>query len=137
VLSCFLTELDGVVAASANTEPLVVIGTTTHRAQLDRAILRPGRLDLQVELRLPNAQERLAVLSARADELPLSEALSNNRAATLASVAAAAVGASYSDLVNVWREAAMLALREDVHSNAVQINHLARSVELLRARLNR
>eukprot|EP00013_Stygamoeba_regulata_P009776 CAMPEP_0177687614 /NCGR_PEP_ID=MMETSP0447-20121125/34221_1 /TAXON_ID=0 /ORGANISM="Stygamoeba regulata, Strain BSH-02190019" /LENGTH=684 /DNA_ID=CAMNT_0019197865 /DNA_START=140 /DNA_END=2195 /DNA_ORIENTATION=- len=137
VLSCFLTELDGVVSASSSAEPLVVIGTTTHRSQLDRAILRPGRLDLQVELHLPNVSERVTLLRAHADRLPLSERLSSDCETILRSAAERLVGASQSDLENVWREAAMLALREDVHSAVIDRIHVAQGVDLMCSRLKR
>ncbi len=58
-LNQLLSEMDGFEAGSN-----VVVMAATNRAEiLDPALLRPGRFDRQVEIPLPNQQERTAILA--------------------------------------------------------------------------
>lgn len=59
ILSTFLNELDGLGSSSNN---IVVIGCCCSRENLDPAILRPGRFDIQIELSFPNYKDRIEFL---------------------------------------------------------------------------
>jgi vesicle-fusing ATPase len=50
VVNQLLTNLDGVEALNN----IVVIGMTNRKDLIDEAILRPGRLEVHVEIGLPN-----------------------------------------------------------------------------------
>ncbi|WP_165483018.1 AAA family ATPase [Legionella genomosp. 1] len=54
-----LTYLDGVDAI----ENLMIIGLTNYFERLDEALIRPGRLDVHINIGLPNYKDRLAILS--------------------------------------------------------------------------
>ena len=41
---------------------IIVIGATNLSSTLDQALLRPGRFDHKIEVRLPNTQERSEIL---------------------------------------------------------------------------
>jgi len=58
VLAGLLEQLDGF----DRREGVVVIGACNYPDQLDPAIRRPGRLDRQLEITLPDAQSRLSIL---------------------------------------------------------------------------
>ena len=63
ILSCFLTEMDGVAHEAHHEHSLlhrrvIVVGTTVERALLDAAILRPGRFDEHVATFLPRRLQR-------------------------------------------------------------------------------
>ncbi|WP_313059722.1 AAA family ATPase [Agrobacterium cavarae] len=56
----FLLEcLDG----AGGRQKIVTIGATNHPHAIDRAILRSGRIERQIELRLPSAKERADILA--------------------------------------------------------------------------
>ncbi len=67
VVGQLLTELDGLEPASG----LLLIGATNRPDVLDPALLRSGRLDLQLKVDLPDRESRLAILTVHNQERPL------------------------------------------------------------------
>jgi cell division protease FtsH len=67
VVNALLEQLDGAVGR----EGVIVIGTTNDRDRVDPAIRRPGRLGKVIEIGLPDAEERVAMIRVRlGDDLP-------------------------------------------------------------------
>ncbi|MEE8330787.1 MAG: AAA family ATPase [Acidimicrobiia bacterium] len=101
VVAALLTELDGV----GDRGDIVVIGATNRKDLIDPALLRGGRFEVHIELGLPVAEARRALLGISdvpfADDVHLDE------------VAEATEGLSFADLVSALREAALNALRRD------------------------
>lgn len=60
VVNALLTELDG----ASDRSDVYVIGTTNRPDMIDEAILRPGRLSVQLFLGLPSPSERVDILRA-------------------------------------------------------------------------
>jgi hypothetical protein len=58
VVNCGLELLDGV----ANTSGVIVVCATNNPSVIDPALLRSGRIDRQIEIPLPDAEARLAIL---------------------------------------------------------------------------
>ena len=52
VLSTLLNELDGIDTAHSNAHDVLFVGATNRKDILDPAILRPGRLDCLIEVRV-------------------------------------------------------------------------------------
>ena len=60
VVNALLEQIDGVEGR----EGVVVIGATNNLENIDPAILRAGRLDQLIEIELPKASDRMAILAA-------------------------------------------------------------------------
>jgi len=106
VVSQLLTELDGL----EELEDVVVIATTNRPDLIDAALLRPGRLDRQVHVPVPDEVARRAIFAVHTREKPLAEDVDLD---WLARTTDGYVGA---DIEAVCREAAMAASREFISS---------------------
>lgn len=83
---------------------LVVVGATNRPNALDPALRRPGRLDREVSVSVPDADQRLAILRLHTRGLDLAGDVD------LAGIARSCHGYSGADLAALAREAAMQAL---------------------------
>lgn len=101
VVGQILTELDGLQAST----DVLLVGATNRRSALDPALLRSGRLDLQIEVGLPNVASRLAILQVHNQERPL-------EAVDLSHWAAHTEGWNGADLALLSNQAALEAVRE-------------------------
>jgi len=102
-LNQLLTEMDGFEANRG-----VVIMAATNRPEiLDKALLRPGRFDRQIQVSLPTEAGRRQILGIHADGMPLAEDVDLGRLAKITP------GFSGADLANIVNEAALLAVRGD------------------------
>lgn len=104
VVGQILTELDGLQTGAT----ILVIGATNRPDTLDPALLRAGRLDLQLKVDLPNASSRLAILGADNDERPLEDV-------DLGYWAEATEGWNGADLALLCNQAALMAIRRYRH----------------------
>lgn len=100
-LNQLLTEMDGFGA----NEGIIIIAATNRPDVLDPALLRPGRFDRQIQVSLPDAKEREAILKVHAKDKTF------NKNVNLAHIAKRTVGFSGADLENLLNEAAILAVR--------------------------
>ena len=139
VLSCLLTEMDGVRGSweddvASGKGAVVVLAATDRRDRLDDAILRPGRLDQQIEMHLPGAAERRAILTRYMGAMPIGDSPRGEGADALAAELVAATGGwSGAQLEDLCREAAMSALREDIAGTAVRRAHFGAALCAVRA----
>ena len=69
-----LTNLDGVEALNN----VIVIGMTNRKDLIDEAILRPGRLEVQIEVGLPDEEGRVQIFNIHTKKLKEEHLLSKN-----------------------------------------------------------
>ncbi|KAK9812818.1 hypothetical protein WJX72_004297 [[Myrmecia] bisecta] len=110
VVAQLLTLLDGAGGRRASAGHLSVVAATNRPNAIDPALRRPGRLDREVAISVPNLQDRAAILQLHARALPLGGNVD------LAGLAAACHGYSGADLAALCREAAMHAMASDAEA---------------------
>lgn len=101
VVGQLLTELDGLQGCA----DVLLIGATNRRNALDPALLRAGRLDLQIEVGLPTEENRLAILQVHNSDRPL-------EGVDLPTLASQTHGWNGADLALLSNQAALEAIRE-------------------------
>ncbi len=102
-LNQLLTEMDGF-----STNAGVIIMAATNRADiLDRALLRAGRFDRQIQVELPNLNERRGIFGVHVRNLKLGPDVD------LEFFAKQTPGFSGADIANVCNEAALIAARNN------------------------
>jgi len=113
LLCALLAELDGLAPAAG----VLLLACTNRPGALDDALLRPGRLDVQLYVPPPDAAGRLEVLRIHSRAQPLAPCVD------LGALAAAAERATGAELKALCAEAAAVALREDPHAQLVRHCH--------------
>jgi transitional endoplasmic reticulum ATPase len=104
VVSQILTELDGL----EDLKDVVVVAATNRPDMVDPALLRPGRLDRLIYIRQPGLREREVIFALHLKGKPLYPAVKIKKLAEMTD------GYSGADIEALCREAAMLALRENI-----------------------
>jgi transitional endoplasmic reticulum ATPase len=100
VVGQLLTELDGLQACPN----VLLVGATNRPDAIDAALMRAGRLDLQLKVDLPDENSRLAILQVHNGDRPLSNV-------NLADFAAQTAGWNGADLALLSNQAALEAIR--------------------------
>ena len=102
-LNQLLTEMDGF-----QTNAGVIVLAATNRADiLDKALMRAGRFDRQIEVGLPELNERKEIFEVHLRKLKLEEGLDREF------LAKQTPGFSGADIANVCNEAALIAARHN------------------------
>ena len=96
-----LTLMDGLKSRGQ----VVVIGATNRPDSLDPALRRPGRFDREIEIGVPDADERLEILEIHTRNMPIEEDVDLKK---LANTTHGFVGA---DLESLCKESAMRVVR--------------------------
>lgn len=113
VVNTLLAEMDGL----EDLHDVVVIGATNRPDIIDPALLRPGRFDRLLLTDTPDIESRLEIFKIHTQNMPLAKDVNIK---VLSEKTEGYVG---SDIESVCREAAMLALREDMKSKEVKKKH--------------
>ncbi len=113
VLNQLLAEMDGI----EDLTNVIVIGATNRPDILDPALMRPGRFDRIVYVEVPEEKGRLKILEIHTKNMPL------DKSVKLKKLAEETEGYTGADIEALVREAAMLALREDINTKQVTKKH--------------
>ncbi|XP_043401427.1 ATPase family protein 2 homolog isoform X1 [Chelonia mydas] len=112
VVASLLTLMDG-IGSEDSAGQLLVLGATNRPHALDTALRRPGRFDKEIEIGVPNAQDRLDILRKLLNKVP--HLLTTTELEQLADSAHGYVGA---DLAALCKEAGLCALRRTLGEQA-------------------
>lgn len=122
VVAALLTEIDGV----SDRGRVSVIAATNRKDLIDGALLRAGRFESHIEIGLPVAEARLALLNITdvnlADDVDLEQLADKTE------------GLSFADLTGVLREAALATLRDDESAVEVGWPALEKALRLFEGR---
>lgn len=121
VLNQLLAEMDGIEDLSN----VIVVGATNRPDMLDAALLRPGRFDriLLVGSPTEDGREKIFNIHTKDKKMPLAK---NVNIKEIIKKTEGYVGADIESLV---REAAMLALREDIENKEVSMKHFEEAMK--------
>ncbi len=102
-LNQLLVEMDGFDGQ----EGVIIIAATNRPDVLDKALLRPGRFDRQIEVPLPDIMGREKILMVHLKKVPTASNVDSKY------IARGTPGMSGADLANLVNEAALLAARRN------------------------
>ncbi len=117
VVNQLLTEIDGL----EDLHDIVIIGATNRPDMVDPALLRPGRFDRIILTSVPDKKARFEILKLHTKGMPLKDVDVDY----LAEETEGFVGA---DIEALCREAAMLALREDIKNKIITADHFEQAL---------
>jgi len=127
VLNQLLAEMDGIEDLSN----VIVIGATNRPDMLDSALLRPGRFDRILLAGAPSKEGREQIFKIHTKNMPLAKDVNISK---ILEQTEGYVGADVESLV---REAAMLALRENIESKEVKMKHFEDALKKVGASVTR
>jgi transitional endoplasmic reticulum ATPase len=113
VVNTLLAEMDGL----EDLHDVVVIGATNRPDIIDPALLRPGRFDRLLLTDTPDIESRLEIFKIHTQNMPLAKDVN------IKALSEKTEGYVGSDIESICREAAMLALREDMKAKEVKKKH--------------
>jgi len=132
VLAQMLTEMDGI----EQLKDVIVIAATNRPDMIDKALIRPGRLDRLVYVPLPDQQTRLKIFQIHTRKKPLEDTID------LENLAAQTEHYSGAEIAEICNEAALATLEETLKSadekqnDVVCQRHFDEALERVKPRLN-
>ncbi len=123
VISQLLTEMDGIEVL----KDILVIAATNRKDMLDPALLRPGRLDLLLELPLPGVADREEIFRIHLQGRPLAGDID------AAELARCADGFSGAEIERVCQRATWLEVRDFIAAGAKELSSFKLTREKLLA----
>ncbi|KAL1821564.1 hypothetical protein ACET3Z_016433 [Daucus carota] len=109
IVNQLLTKIDGVEALNN----VLLIGMTNRKDLLDEALLRPGRLEVQVEISLPDENGRLQIIQIHTNKMKESSFLAPD--VNLQELAARSKNYSGAELEGVVKSAVSFALNRQLN----------------------
>ncbi len=113
VVNQILSEISGL----QNLEQVICIAATNRPEILDKALLRPGRIDKLIYVPMPDEKARLSIFKIHAKEMPLDSDVD------LEKLAKQTKGFSGADIENICREAVILLIRENPDADIVSMKY--------------
>lgn len=124
VLAQLLTELDGVTSL----DNVTIVAATNRPDLIDRALLRPGRIDRIVFVGLPDRETRREIFEIKLKKMPVGEDCSVQKLVELTE------NYSGAEIQAVCREAGISALEESLEATEVSWRHFQRALDVIMPR---
>lgn len=119
VLAQLLTEIDGVEKLSQ----VAIIAATNRPDIVDKALMRPGRLDSMVYVPLPDYATRKEIFQIQTKRMRLPELTESERAQLIDHLAVKSEGYTGAEVTAVCQRAGLLALTENLQADSVSKEH--------------
>ena len=118
VVNQLLTEMDGL----EEMQDVVVIAASNRPDIIDTSLLRPGRFDRIILAPVPDEKSRLEIFNVHTKGMPLKEV-------SLEALAKKTEGYAGADIEAVCREAAILALRDNIKAKEITTGFFDKALE--------
>ncbi|XP_004941261.3 ATPase family protein 2 homolog isoform X6 [Gallus gallus] len=125
VLAQLLTEMDGI----EQLKDVTILAATNRPDMIDKALLRPGRIDRIIYVPLPDAATRGEIFRLHFRSMPVSEEI------CLAELIQRTHKYSGAEITAVCREAALLALQEDINAKCIMGRHFRDALTVVTPRI--
>ena len=119
VVNQLLTEMDGL----EELEDVAIIAATNRPDILDTGLMRPGRFDRHIQVKEPDEEARKSIFEVHTKDMPLADDVDVKK---LAKATEGYVGA---DIESVCREAAMLALRDNLEADEIPYKYFKQAID--------
>ncbi|XP_033337030.1 ATPase family gene 2 protein homolog A isoform X1 [Megalopta genalis] len=124
VLAQLLTELDGVTALGSVT----LVAATNRPDKIDKALLRPGRLDRIIYVPLPDNETRQEIFDIKLRKMPISDSVK------IQDLVEITEGYSGAEIQAICHEAAMKALEENLNAAIITREHFKAALAIVTPR---
>jgi cell division protease FtsH len=122
IINELLTQLDGFISSN---KVSIIIATNDPEA-VDKALLRPGRIDRQIEIPNPNKKNRYLIISKLLSEIRLNA----NKNFISERLSMSTIGMSCAEIVNIINEAKLEAMKDK--ADVITYDHIERAIDKAR-----
>ncbi|XP_022086133.1 spermatogenesis-associated protein 5-like isoform X2 [Acanthaster planci] len=124
VLGQLLTEIDGV----EKLQDVTIVAATNRPDMIDKALLRPGRLDRILHITLPDSQTRRDIFQIQFRIMPIASDVD------VESLVGETEKYSGAEVVALCREAGLAAMQEDINIDSVCARHFMQALQTVQPR---
>lgn len=125
VLAQLLTEMDGI----EQLKDVTVLAATNRPDRIDKALMRPGRIDRIIYVPLPDAATRREILNLQFHSMPISNEVDLDELVLQTETYSGA------EIIAVCKEAALLALEEDIKADRIMKKHFTQALSIVTPRI--
>lgn len=125
VLAQLLTEMDGI----EQLKDVTILAATNRPDRIDKALMRPGRIDRIIYVPLPNAATRKEIFNLQFHAMPISNEVD------LDELILQTDSYSGAEIIAVCREAALLTLEEDIQARCIMRRHFTQALNTVTPRI--
>lgn len=125
VLAQLLTEMDGV----QQLKDVTILAATNRPDRIDKALMRPGRIDRLIYVPLPDGATRREIFKLQFHSMPISNEVDLDELVLQTDTYSGA------EIIAICREAALLALEEDIQANCIMKRHFTQALSTVTPRI--
>ncbi|XP_058405995.1 ATPase family gene 2 protein homolog A isoform X2 [Diceros bicornis minor] len=125
VLAQLLTEMDGI----EQLKDVTILAATNRPDRIDKALMRPGRIDRIIYVPLPDAATRREIFNLQFHAMPISNEVD------LDELILQTDSYSGAEIIAVCREAALLTLEEDIQARCIMRRHFTQALSTVTPRI--